>query len=238
MATWDNTTREKYKTQAQLVIGLVLGAVALLPSIVGLVKPPLVFKSGLLWVLGLAAVSVVLLGIVMVLAMIETSWAPIPLIGLGNWIAVVALFVLLTYLVLNLWDDRTSAPTIVSIKVSPMPVEAGKFVELDVEAVDQDGDRLKYSWQFEGRVFSERKNAYLRAPEIVGSYAVTLTVTDDNNASQAVQTVEVAPLKPTEASTQVQSPVVQICNAREIHAKPNPPKPPASGVPNKNKCGA
>lgn len=234
---WDDKTRTKYKGSAQLVIGLVLGAIALLPNIVGLIKAPFVFKIGILLVLALAAVAVVLLGIVMVLVMIEARSPPVRLVGIGNWFAVAALLVLLVYMLLNVWEDQHSAPVVLAIKSSPPAVEGGKYVELDVEVQDQDNDRLSYTWIFEGREFSRRRNAYFKVPDKPGSYVVNVSVSDGDHSVEAGQSVEVTAPKKEETVDVSHPAVVQICNAGGSHVKSKNQRQPRNTDASKDKCG-
>jgi len=234
---WDATTRTKYKESAQLVIGLVLGAVALLPSIVGLIKAPFVFKVGIFLVLVLAAVSVVLLAVVMILVMIEARSPPVRLVGIGNWFAVAALLVLLVYMLLNVWEDQHSPPTILAMKSSPPAVEGGKYVELDVEVQDQDNDRLSYTWVFEGRELSRRRNAYLKVPDKPGTYVANVSVTDGDHSVEAGQSVEVTAPKKEETVDVSHPSVVQICNAGGSHVKSKNQKQPRNANAGKDKCG-
>lgn len=233
---WDATTREKYKASAQLVIGLVIGTLVALPSVVGLLRPPLVFPWGIFIVLALAALSLALLGIVIAAAMIESQKEPLKLIGSGNWIALAALGTLLVYLLLNLFDDLVSPPSIVAVKASPTRATPTTVVDLDVEASDQRGSRLEYMWKFGDVEFSRRRNAYFKTPEKPGVYVVSVTVMAGGRAVDATQAIEVIPNQDPVAAKEPTPAMVQICNPGVKSDKPRNPKPPASSASRPNQC--
>src|SRR5262245_39503599 len=98
---WDTAAQDKYKTLTQLAIGLIVGTIVLLPSIVGLVHAPYVVKWALPWMLVFALVSVVFLGLAMLQTMLGTSSPPARLLGLGNWSGLAALALLVLFIMTN-----------------------------------------------------------------------------------------------------------------------------------------
>lgn len=198
---WDAPTRQRFKEYLQLLLGLILGAIVLMPTLVGLTKPPFVMAWAVPLTLGLAALSVACLGVAMISVVLEAQEPPFKFIGAGSWFGLLALFLMLTYVVLNTIADLSSTPVITAVKVSPVEVAAGKYVELDVDAIDKSGDPLAYRWLFQGHVFSELRNGYLKAPKMAGVYPLTVEVTHGHAMTrQNVQIEVVAAPSPAAAS--------------------------------------
>jgi hypothetical protein len=189
--TWNATDKEKYKTLAQLSIGLIVGTIVLLPSIVGLVHPPYVMKWAVPLMLGLSVIAVALLGWALIATLAGTSSPPIRMLGAGNWFGLAVLALLVAFILVNMLSDSSAPPRIVAITVDPPSVEPDQYVQLDVEATDQDGDALSYAWTFDEALVSSRRNAYVKAPAKPGLYRVELRIRDDRCEKSAVISFEV-----------------------------------------------
>ena len=194
-APWDDAARQKFKEYIQLLLGLILGAIVLLPGIVDLAKPPPVFPWFVPAALVLASVSVLCLGFALLAAVFGSRQPPFKLIGIGSWVGFLSLAMLFTYIILNVISELQSTPIIGAVKVSPVAVAAGKYVELDVEASDKSRDRLTYRWISQGREFSTLRNGYLKAPEVPGTYQITVLVSNERTTAQRAVTIEVTPDK-------------------------------------------
>ena len=170
------------KRSGELLTGLfaiLTGAMVFLPSVLGAIKAPYVCDWLLLtfWILG--CISLVCLGISLYLVRF-TSKAPVPhrLMGIGFWGAMVALSFLAVYIGANVWQDRLALPEIVSIDISPQGPEPGETMKFSAVAVDQDGDRLNYRWQIDGRNVGNGQTIYWVSPLAEGSHELTLAVDD------------------------------------------------------------
>jgi hypothetical protein len=189
--TWDAPTRKRFKEYLQLLLGLILGAIVLLPALVGLTKPPWVMAWAVPITLSLAFLSVACLGVAMLSVVLDAKMPPFRLIGAGSWLGLLTLFLMLVYVTSNVIADLGSTPVIVAVKVSPVGVSPGKYVDLDVDATDKSGDRLVYRWMFQGRVISELRNGYLKAPKVAGLYPVTVVVGNERAVTKRTVQIEV-----------------------------------------------
>jgi hypothetical protein len=218
-AQWDAPTQQKFKEYTQVTLALVLGAVVLLPSIVSLAKPPFVLSWAIPLMLSLAALSVALLGLAMLAALLGSGAPPFKAMGAGTWSGLLALLLLLTYVIANLLvDEHRGRPVIVALKASPVGVSPGKYVELDVDAADEVGDRIAYQWPFAGKTFSRLRNAYWKAPATPGSYIVNVRALDTRGSADENVTIEVV------APTVEEHTIVNRCTEQ------SPPAPQSVGV--------
>ena len=193
---WDASTQKKFKQYTQLLLGFILGAIVFLPSIVGLTKPPLLMPWAVPVTLALITLSVACLGVAMLSALLGSAQPPFRLIGSGTWAGFGGLVLLFVFVVANLIADSHSRPVIAAVKASPIGVAPGKYVDLDVEASDKSGERLKYVWIFQGKEISTLRNAYLKVPDAAGIYLVTVRVSNERVGVQSTLNLEVVPEKP------------------------------------------
>jgi hypothetical protein len=95
------------------------------------------------------------------------------LVIVGIVAAAVALSILLDTMLAN------HRPAITSLKVEPERVLLGGSCQIVCNATDVDGDELSYEWWASGgEINGEGATVTWAAPESVGSYNVTVTVTD------------------------------------------------------------
>lgn len=82
-------------------------------------------------------------------------------------------------------------PTVSSISLEPAVSEVSKnaTVKLTASVTDPDGDQVEYIWAATGGSFDsvEGAKAVWRAPEMTGSFGVTLTVTDGKGGTATAQ---------------------------------------------------
>ena len=82
-------------------------------------------------------------------------------------------------------------PTVSTITLNPAVAEVSKnaTVQLTASASDPDGDDIQYLWAATGGGFdsAEGARAVWRAPEMTGSFGVTLTVTDGKGGTATAQ---------------------------------------------------
>lgn len=113
----------------------------------------------------------------------------------GLVLTILVLIVIFTYIVTNVWIDRSSKPNIDSIKVNPLSIKVGSLVEFNGEATDQDSDNLKWVWEVKKRdensnqaIFSSKLKSNLRTaywtPISPGSYSISAKVSDDSRESE------------------------------------------------------
>src|SRR6185437_4613739 len=107
-ATWDAPTRKKFREYIQLLLALILGAIVLLPTLVGLTKPPFALAWAVPVMLSLASLSVACLGVAMLYVVLGAQAPPFRLIGTGTWAGLAALFLMLVYVVTNVLVDMRS----------------------------------------------------------------------------------------------------------------------------------
>ena len=197
-APWDTAARQRYKEYNQLLVALVLGAIVLLPTLVGLSKPPITWPWAVPASIMLLAFSAGCLGVALVACVLEWTRPPFIPMGLGFFTAAPGLVLLLVYTMANAFGDLSSEIRITAIKASPIAVAPGKYVELDVDASDKSGEEVSYRWTFQNHLFSSLRNGYLKAPSTPGLYPVKVRVTDGHTTSESGITIEVtAPEPPT-----------------------------------------
>jgi len=190
-APWDDAARQRYKEYNQLLIALVLGAIVLLPTLVGLSKPPITWPWAVPLSILLLAFSAACLGVALVACVLEWTRPPFIPMGLGFLAAVPGLLLLLVFTILNAFGDLGSEVRIAAVKASPIAVAPGKYVELDVEASDKGGEKLSYRWTFQNQLFSGLRNGYLKAPSTPGLYPVKVQVTNGHASRESGITIEV-----------------------------------------------
>lgn len=198
-APWDAAARQRYKEYNQLLIALVLGAIVLLPALVGLSKPPVMWPWAVPVSILLLALSTVCLGVAVVACVLEWTQPPFIPMGLGFFTAVPGLLLLLAYTIANTFGTSRSDVRITAITASPIAVAPDKYVELDVDTSDHGGEQISYRWTFQNRLFSSLRNGYLKAPSTPGLYPVRVQVTDGQAASEAGITIEVTKAEPSTA---------------------------------------
>jgi hypothetical protein len=199
-APWDAAARQRYKEYNQLLIALVLGAIVLLPALVGLSKPPVTWPWAVPVSILLLALSTVCLGVAVVACVLEWTRPPFIPMGLGFFTAVPGLLLLLAYTIANTFGSPRSEVRIAAVTASPIAVAPGKYVEFDVDASDQGGEQISYHWTFQNRLFSSLRNGYLKAPSTPGLYPVRVQVTDGHASSEAGITIEVTKAEPSTAT--------------------------------------
>jgi hypothetical protein len=199
-APWDAAARQRYKEYNQLLIALVLGAIVLLPTLVGLSKPPITWPWAVPVSILLLTLSAACLGVALVACVLEWTRPPFIPMGLGFFSAIPGLLLLLAYTIANTFGDLSSGVRIAAIKASPIAVAPGKYVELDVEAIDKGGEQISYRWTFQNQLFSSLRNGYLKAPSTPGLYPVKVQVTDGHATSQSGITIEVTAPDPSAAT--------------------------------------
>jgi PKD domain len=195
-APWDAAARQRYKEYNQLLIALVLGAIVLLPALVGLSKPPITWPWAVPLSILLLAVSATCLGVAVVACVLEWTGPPFIPMGLGFFTAIPGLLLLLVYTIANTFGSSGSEVRITAVTASPVAVAPGRYVELDVDASDQDGKQISYRWTFRNRLFSSLRNGYLKAPSTPGLYPVRVQVADGHSTSEASITIEVTQAEP------------------------------------------
>ncbi len=203
-ATWDPAARQRYKEYNQLLIALVLGAIVLLPTLVGLSKPPVTWPWAVPISILLLALSATCLGIALVACVLEWTGPPFIPMGLGFFTAIPGLVLLLVYTVANAFGGSRSEVRIAALRVSPIAVAAGKYVEVDLDASDTGGEQISYQWTFQNRPFSNLRNGYLKAPSTPGLYPVKVRVTDGRASSESTINIEVTAPEPSAASQSTQ----------------------------------
>lgn len=218
-AGWDAPARQRYKEYNQLLIALVLGAIVLLPTLVGLSKPPVFWPWAVPVSILLLAVSAACLGVALVACVLEWTGPPFIPMGLGFCTAVPGLVLLLIYAIANGFGDLSAEVRIAAVKASPIAVAPGKYVELDVDASDKGGEQISYRWTFQNRLFSSLRNGYLKAPSTPGLYPVKVQVTDGHATREAGITIEVTAPQPSAAARPTQE--------ADSHGKTNHPVSPS-----------
>ena len=203
---WDASTQKKFKQYTQLLLGFILGAIVFLPSIVGLTKPPLFMPWAVPVTLSLITLSVACLGVAMLYSFLGSPAPPFRLIGAGTWSGLGGLFLLFAFVIANLLVDSASRPVIIAMSASPIGVAPGKYVDLDVEASDKSGERLNYLWTFQGKPISSLRNAYLKAPDIAGTFPVTVRVSNERVGVQGTLNLEVILEKQTPSTATTTNP--------------------------------
>lgn len=84
------------------------------------------------------------------------------------------------------------APVISNITADKTLVEPRGLINLQADATDANLDELTYTWTTTGGHIENSGQAVVwEAPEITGSYTITLTVSDGTNEVTAIQTVQV-----------------------------------------------
>lgn len=199
-APWDTAARQRFKEYNQLLIALVLGAMVLLPTLVGLSKPPITWPWAVPVSILLLAVSAACLGVALVACVLEWTGPPFIPMGLGFFTATPGLLLLLVYTIANAFGDMSSEVRIAAIRASPIAVAPGKYVELDVDASDRGSEQMSYRWTFQNRLFSSLRNGYLKAPSTPGLYRVKVQVSDGHATSQSGITIEVTAPEPSAAT--------------------------------------
>lgn len=199
-ASWDAGARQRYKEYIQLLIALVLGAIVLLPALVGLSKPPVTWPWAVPVSILLLALSTVCLGVAVVACVLEWTRPPFIPMGLGFFTAVPGLLLLLAYTIANTFGSPSSGVRITAITASPIAVAPGKYAELEVDASDQGGAQISYRWTFRNQLLSRLRNGYLKAPLTPGLYPVKVQVTDGHATSEASITIEVTAPEPPAAT--------------------------------------
>jgi hypothetical protein len=195
-ASWDAAARQRYKEYNQLLIALVLGAIVLLPTLVGLSKPPVSWPWAVPVSVLLLAASAACLGAALVACVLEWTAPPFILMGLGFFTALPGLLLLLLYTILNAFGDLSPEVNIIAVKASPIAVAPGKYVELNVEASGKTGEKLSYRWSFQNQLISSLRNGYLKAPSAPGLYPVKVQVTDGYATRESAITIEVTAAEP------------------------------------------
>lgn len=218
-AAWDAPARQRYKEYNQLLIALVLGAIVLLPTLVGLSKPPVFWPWAVAVSILLLAVSAGCFGVALVASVLEWNGPPFISMGLGLCSGVPGLVLLLIYTIGNGFGDLNSEVRIAAVKASPIAVAPGKYVELDVDASDKGGEQISYRWTFQNKLFSSLRNGYLKAPSTPGLYPVKVQVTDGHATSEAGITIEVTAPEPSSAT--------QPTKEADAHGKTNHPDSPS-----------
>ena len=87
---------------------------------------------------------------------------------------------------------ENSAPTIVSCDAEPSPVAAGEATTLTVDAVDDDGHDLTYTWSADDGQFpdgTDAESVTWTPPAQMGTYTVTITV--DDGTDTAADTIQI-----------------------------------------------
>ncbi|MBU1071986.1 PKD domain-containing protein, partial [bacterium] len=81
---------------------------------------------------------------------------------------------------------ENNAPAILSCTADPATVPAGSTTTLTVDAVDEDGDELTYTWSADGGQFPDGnvgETVTWSPPDLMGTYTVTVTVDDGTTAT-------------------------------------------------------
>jgi hypothetical protein len=173
------------------LFGIVAGAIAFLPSILGSIKPPYVWDGLLLafWVFG--AIALLFLSIAIYLIRHSpVARTPHVAMGLGAWPSALAVIALGAYVAINGISDRIAPPTVSAVTIEPADPKPGDIVKLQADASDQDEDRLSYAWTANNRPIGHGKILYWRAPDKTGRYKLQVVAADDERDAKAELNVE------------------------------------------------
>lgn len=187
-----------YKSMASLVMGAVSASLVLFPSLLSVVAKPLV-GSWLMWAyLGCGLIALAGLSYTYYYVAFASD-APLPIISssFGAFFGGLSIFFFAIFLFLNLLADQCAAPTISSIVASRYDAAPGEVVTISAKGEDQNGDRLKWTWQVEqigtggGHTnhigLSSKLDAAvwsISAAALPGIYRVSATASDGERNSQ------------------------------------------------------
>jgi len=186
--------------EVMFVIAAIAGSVALWFSVRGLLTPPYVAKWSMWSGLALAAVSICFLTFIAIsttrdqLAELSKSKP----VGLMNNLGFLSVGLLFFFIIANMWTDALSPPKILRLKVTPVAVTVGGYVDVEAEAQVKSGDALAYSWSLDGGTIPAAKHALaqLKAPQTPGLHQISVTISDGSRAVVESVTVEVVPKPP------------------------------------------
>ncbi len=187
----DNSPRGRSGAMLMASLAVVAGTLLFLPTILETISPPFVAEILLpiFWIL--APTSLFILGLCVYLVRFTTRvQIPHVMMGIGSFLSLATLAVFGFYVGLNLTEDRTSLPTIVSIDISPMSPRAGQTIRFGSETYDQDYDSLNFTWLINGTEIGDADVQYWTSPNDGGKFELTLVVNDGNPNRSVEESVE------------------------------------------------
>jgi hypothetical protein len=96
-----------------------------------------------------------------------------------KWLA--GLVVLIAISLVGACAPPNQAPVISTLSPSKTSISKNDSIELKSDAIDPDGDELIYNWSAsDGEISREGPVVFWTAPDALGTYTVTLEVTDGN----------------------------------------------------------
>jgi hypothetical protein len=184
------------KEYSKFMPALVGTVVVLAPAVLGLARPPHIFRWVFFVACGTLITSFGFLGFAYLRTLAASASPPIRTLGVGNCLAFLGMLLLALFAQVNIAEDLLSTPRVTAIHANPLVVEAGGIVELAVDAEDQRGDRLTYAW-FDGRTQIGHLQAFsFQAPMTLGLHQIEVRVSDGGNVvTERVGVVVKAPTR-------------------------------------------
>jgi hypothetical protein len=114
--------------------------------------------------------------------------------GSANVAGLVSIALLFIFIAMNAWNQTVRPPKIVRLKASPIAVLQGAYLDVEVEAVQPNGDDLTYGWSLDGApVTSARSQVQLKAPDKPGMHTIVVGVHDRHHIVTDSIQIEVLP---------------------------------------------
>lgn len=185
---WDDSDRKNIKELASIKLGFLAGCIILLPSFMGVIQPPHIYKLSLLIFLTSTCIAFVFLSFTVYWTFTKSDSSPYRAHGIGTWFSVLAFGSISFYLLANLASALNSSPVINDINILPHSPTIGNTVKLNAIATDKDKDNLKYAWTINGTKASSESYAFYYIKMDEKEIKADLEVTDSsgNSANKSI----------------------------------------------------
>ncbi len=171
--------RDVFPGQITFVIAAVAGSFALFISARDLLSAPYVYEWLMWGGLGLGFFSIFVLAVIGLFTPKGAAIGPKKITGVANLFGFASIGLLFVFIALNAWNETVRLPKIVRLRATPIAVLPGAYVDLQVDAVQPNGDDMNYSWSLDGAaVAGTRSELQLKAPSKPGFHKVAVAVHD------------------------------------------------------------
>ena len=142
---------DKYSSMARYSIAILSALIVLFPSSNTFIRPPHVFDFLLPFAFATGIVAFLCHSFVILLR--DTGKKRIfsdVMVSSSSWGVIltgITLLIISIYIFINIVGDRTSEPTISSLKIDPLNSQVNSLIQFTGEAKDEDSDYLTWVWE-------------------------------------------------------------------------------------------
>ncbi|MDD2829139.1 MAG: hypothetical protein PHW18_06160 [Sulfuricurvum sp.] len=169
-----------YPDLAKYIIAIVSALILLFPSIQQLLSPPMIYDWMMYCYFTLAITSLLLAILAFYLTVADQNAKPERLLGLANWTGIFSFIFLIAYFASNLYQDKTSKPTIDSFTLLPLNPKIGEKISLQAKTTSENRDNIDFEWKYNKHEVGNKEILYWKIPSNYKIYTINLCIKDQH----------------------------------------------------------